>query len=80
MNAGRGTPRKEGYCEEHSYARHVPTARILCAHTEGKTMGRHGCEHKCGTCGRCNVKTCPNRVKCKGHRGHHRRMRTWFPF
>lgn len=31
-------------------------------------MGAHGCEHACATCGKCNVRSCKNRVKCKGHK------------
>jgi hypothetical protein len=36
---------------------------------EGGQMGKHGCEHgKCPKCGKCTVKSCPNRAKCRGHK------------
>ena len=36
---------------------------------EGGQMGKHGCEHgKCPTCGKCTVRSCPNRAKCRGHK------------
>ena len=38
---------------------------IVRFRTRRFSMGMHGCDHKCGTCGKCTTKTCPNRVKCK---------------
>lgn len=68
MTAGRGTPWRWGYCEEQSYAHDVPLLEYSVRTEKGKTMGAHGCDHNCGTCGKCTAKSCPNRVKCKGHK------------